>query len=77
MNEVTLRVNQEALVRNLKFGFTSQVTVLGELLQNARRAKASVVAFDYDERRRERLGCGDHRARAPLWLGVPRRGLRF
>ena len=99
MNEITLKVNQEALVRNLKFGFTSQVTVLGELMQNARRAKASVVAFDYEEsshrltvtddgigigdlqqarhRRRERLGCGDHRARAPLWLGVPRRGLRF
>ena len=49
MNEITLKVNQEALVRNLKFGFTSQVTVLGELMQNARRAKASVVAFDYEE----------------------------
>jgi hypothetical protein len=49
MNEVTLKVNQEALVRNLKFGFTSQVTVPGELMQNARRAKASVVAFDYEE----------------------------
>lgn len=49
MNEITLKVNQEALVRNLKFGFTSQVAVLGELMQNARRAKASVVAFDYED----------------------------
>ncbi|MGH8590685.1 MAG: ATP-binding protein [Gammaproteobacteria bacterium] len=49
MNEVTLKVNLEALVRNRKFGFTSQVTVIGELMQNARRAKASAVAFDYEE----------------------------
>ncbi len=36
-------------MRHLKLGFTSQTTVLGELMQNARRAKASVVVFDYDE----------------------------
>jgi len=49
MTHVTLRVNEQALVRHLKLGFTSQTTVLGELTQNARRAKASVVIFDYDE----------------------------
>lgn len=48
-DSVKLKVNEEALVRHLKFGFTHQATVLGELMQNARRARASRVAFDYDE----------------------------
>lgn len=49
MNEVTLKVNQQALVRHLKFGFMRPSTVLGELMQNARRAKAIWVAFHYEE----------------------------
>jgi hypothetical protein len=49
MNEVKLKVNEHALIRHLKLGFTSQTTVLGELMQNARRVRATFVAFDYDE----------------------------
>ncbi|WP_427501799.1 hypothetical protein ACQE3E_23470 (plasmid) [Methylomonas sp. MED-D] len=42
-----LKVNAERLVHSLKWSFTHQTTYLGELMQNARRAGASYVAFDY------------------------------
>lgn len=45
---VAMKVNQENLVKSLKFSFTNRSTVLGELMQNARRAGASQVTFDYD-----------------------------
>ena len=44
---VTLQVNQANLVKSLQFSFTNQDTCLGEMIQNARRAGASHVAFDY------------------------------
>ena len=45
---VAMKVNQENLVKSLKFSFTNRSTVLGELMQNARRAGATQVSFDYD-----------------------------
>lgn len=46
---VAMKVNQENLVKSLKFSFTNRSTVLGELMQNARRAGASQVSFNYDQ----------------------------
>ena len=45
---VAMKVNQENLVKSLKYSFTNRSTVLGELMQNARRAGASQVRFDFD-----------------------------
>ena len=42
---VALKVNEKNLVRNLKYAFSNKATVLGELMQNARRAKASKIEF--------------------------------
>lgn len=43
-----MKVNQANLVKGLKYSFTNKTTVLGELMQNARRAGASQVIFDFD-----------------------------
>jgi len=42
-----LRINQQRLVESLRLSFTNSTTVLGELMQNARRAGAAKVEFDY------------------------------
>ena len=47
-DSVSLRVNQSALIKNLKFSFSNSFTVLTELLQNARRAGASCVHIKWD-----------------------------
>lgn len=47
MNEITMKVHQANLVKGLKYSFTTRTTVLGELMQNARRAGASHVVFEY------------------------------
>jgi len=44
---VTLQVNQSRLIGNLKHSFTNQSTFLSELMQNARRAGASEVRFEF------------------------------
>lgn len=49
MNMTQLSVNPENLVKNLRFSFTQATTVLGELMQNARRAGATSVSIDYVE----------------------------
>jgi len=46
---ISLRVNQSALIKNLKFSFSNSFTVLTELLQNARRAGATCVHLVWDE----------------------------
>lgn len=48
MNTIAMKVNTEKLVQSLKFSFSNRSTVLGELMQNARRAGASVVKFNFD-----------------------------
>ena len=47
MNEVAMKVNQANLVNSLRFSFTNKTTVLGELMQNARRAQATQVNFNF------------------------------
>lgn len=47
MKQISMQVNQGNLVKSLKFSFTNQTTVLGELLQNARRADATAVQFEF------------------------------
>jgi hypothetical protein len=60
--QAALQVNQANLVKNLRFSFTNAATVLGELMQNARRAGASRVEIDFDEESRTLSvrddGCG-------------------
>ena len=46
-NEVAMKVNQANLVKSLRFSFTNKTTVLGELMQNARRAQATQVSFNF------------------------------
>lgn len=47
MKQVSMKVNQSKLVKSLKFSFTNKTTVLGELMQNARRAGATSVNFEF------------------------------
>jgi hypothetical protein len=49
MNAVSLQVNVPNLVRNMRFSFTNSVNVLSEMMQNARRAGATMVQFSYSE----------------------------
>ena len=49
MNAVSLQVNVPNLVRNMRFSFTNSVNVLSEMMQNARRAGATMVQFSYTE----------------------------
>ena len=42
-----MKVNQANLVKGLKYSFTNRTTVLGGLMQNARRAGATQVNFEY------------------------------
>ena len=47
LNEVAMQVNQANLVKSLRFSFTNQTTVVGELMLNSRRAQATQVKFNY------------------------------
>ena len=47
MNDVAMKVNQANLVKSLRFSFTQKTTVLSELMQNARRAQATQVIFNF------------------------------
>lgn len=49
MNAVSLQVNVPNLVRNMRFSFTNSVNVLSEMMQNARRAGATLVQFSFSE----------------------------
>ncbi len=44
---VAMKVNPTHLVKSLRFSFTQKTTVLGELMQNARRAQATQVEFSF------------------------------
>jgi len=48
METIAVAVNGPKLIEVLRYAFTDRYTVLKELMQNARRAKASFVAIDYD-----------------------------
>ena len=45
---ITLAVNQDRLVSNLRFSFTNREVLIAELMQNARRAGASNVNIEFD-----------------------------
>ncbi len=45
---VAIKVNQDKLIANLKFSFSNKTTVLGEMMQNARRAGATKVEITYN-----------------------------
>src|SRR5664279_4625534 len=47
MNEVAMKVNQANLVNSLRFSFTNKTNVFSELMQNARRAQATQVNFNF------------------------------
>ncbi len=47
MKQVSMKVNQANLVKSLKFSFTNKATVLGEIMQNSRRANATHVNFEF------------------------------
>lgn len=59
MNTTQLSVNPEKLINNLRFSFTQSTTVLGELMQNARRAGATFVNFEYVQDTRTLKVCDD------------------
>ena len=48
MERIAVCVNGVKLLASLRYAFTNKYTVVTELMQNARRAKASFVAIDYD-----------------------------
>ncbi len=50
MTQIAMKVNQANLVKSLKFSFTTKTTVLGELMQNSRRAGATHVVFEFDSK---------------------------
>jgi len=49
MQNIQVQVNATNLLENLRFAFTKSITVISELLQNARRAGASKVELTYHE----------------------------
>ncbi|MBK7531636.1 hypothetical protein [Piscinibacter sp.] len=58
---VQVRVNERGALRNGRFAFTNKLTLVSELLQNARRAGATQVVVEHDpsakrpDRHRRRL----------------------
>jgi hypothetical protein len=48
MEKIAVCVSPAKLLASLRCAFTNKYTVVSELMQNARRAKASFVAIDYD-----------------------------
>lgn len=46
---VAIKVNQANLMANLKFSFSNKHTILGEMMQNARRAGATFVRFEAND----------------------------
>jgi hypothetical protein len=64
-HHIAVCVNQARLLASLRYAFTQRYAVVTELMQNARRANATVVAVDYDGRaqrltvRDDGVGIGD------------------
>jgi hypothetical protein len=46
--QVSVRINEGNLLRNLRYAFSNRYTIVSELMQNARRAGASYVVVEYD-----------------------------
>ena len=60
--KVHVRVNERGALHNGRFAFTNKLTLVSELLQNARRAGATQVTIDHDATARRLTviddGCG-------------------
>jgi Histidine kinase-, DNA gyrase B-, and HSP90-like ATPase len=59
--KVQVRVNERGALRNGRFAFTDQLTLISELLQNARRAGATSVTIEHAKAQRLTVvddGCG-------------------
>lgn len=60
--DIQVRINHEGALRNQRFAFTDRFTLVTELLQNARRAGATLIEIIYDERSKtlsiQDNGCG-------------------
>ncbi|MBC5767528.1 ATP-binding protein [Ramlibacter albus] len=56
---VTAGISEAKLLGSLKHLFASSFSVLGELMQNARRARASGVTFDFDPDQKTLTVCDD------------------
>ena len=50
---VRLSINEQGALRNQRYAFTDRYTLVSELLQNARRAKAARVWIDYSPATRQ------------------------
>lgn len=51
MNQaLKLKVNEKALVNNLRFAFTNKHTVIAELMQNSRRSGATSIEINFEEK---------------------------
>jgi hypothetical protein len=67
VERIAVGINQVRLLESLRYAFANRYTVLTELMQNARRARASEVAVDYDAKaqrlsvRDDGVGIGDWR----------------
>lgn len=48
--EIQVRINSEGALRNQRYAFTDRFTLVSELLQNARRAGATLIEVSHDER---------------------------
>lgn len=46
--QIQVRINEEGALRNQRFAFTDRFTLVSELLQNARRAGATLISIDHD-----------------------------
>lgn len=57
VQEVRARVNDKNLLATVQHLFKSSYSVLGELMQNARRAGASQVRFEFDPEKKTLLVC--------------------
>lgn len=47
--EIQVRINSEGALRNQRYAFTDRFTLVSELLQNARRAGATLIEVSHDE----------------------------
>lgn len=50
--KIQVRINEEGVLRNQRFAFTDRLTLVTELLQNARRAGAHHIVIDHQEEAR-------------------------
>lgn len=50
--EIRVRINTEGALRNQRYAFTDRFTLISELLQNARRAGATLIEVSHDEESR-------------------------